>query len=93
MFVPKILTACVLSSMFVLGGCQSIQFNQAKTPSVESASVQLNAANMMQHLQAFEKIAKDNGGNRAVGTKGGLASAKYIIDEAKNRTIPYNNQQ
>ncbi len=98
MFVPKILTACVLSSMFVLGGCQSIQFNQAKTPSVESASVQLNAANMMQHLQAFEKIAKDNGGNRAVGTKGGLASAKYIIDEAKKaglqaQMLPFENRE
>lgn len=98
MFVPKILTACVLSSMFVLGGCQSIQFNQAKTSSVESVSVQLSAANMMQHLQAFEKIAKDNGGNRAVGTKGGLASAKYIIDEAKKaglqaQMLPFENRE
>ena len=53
MFVPKILTACVLSSMFVPWECHSIQFILANTLSVESVSVQLIAANMMQHLHAF----------------------------------------
>ena len=99
MFVPKILTACVLSSMFVLGGCETIQSNKLETTAVSSSkTIQLNSAEMMKHLQTFEKIAKDNGGNRAVGTKGGLASAQYILDEAKKagltaQMLPFENRE
>nr|WP_227865928.1 M20/M25/M40 family metallo-hydrolase [Acinetobacter cumulans] len=38
---------------------------------------------MMEHLQALQDIAVKHAGNRAVGTAGGLASAKYIMNEAK----------
>lgn len=98
MFMPKVLTACIFSSLFLLGGCQSIQSNQVQTSSVESASIQLSSAEMMKHLQAFGKIAKENSGNRAVGTKGGMASAKYIVDAAKEagypvQVLPFENRE
>lgn len=32
----------------------------------------------MKHLHVLQAIAQENGGNRAVGTKGGLLTAKYI---------------
>ena len=58
----------------------------------------LNTDNMMTHLKAFEKIAQQNGGYRAVGSKGGQASAKYIIEQAKlaglhAQTIAFENRE
>ena len=78
--------AVAVSLGFSLTACSTTDTSRATTPitkSVSSPSVSLDSSRMMAHLTAFEKIAQANGGNRAVGTKGGLASAKYIYDEAK----------
>lgn len=83
MLVPKTLSACILSSVFLLGGCQTTQLHNVESSSIPSAEIKLDSTRMMNHLQAFEKIAKDHGGNRAVATQGGLASAQYILDAAK----------
>ncbi|QOW49185.1 M20/M25/M40 family metallo-hydrolase [Acinetobacter sp. YH12068_T] len=53
---------------------------------------------MMHHLQTFEEIAEQNGGNRAVGTAGGLASAQYILKQAKKaglhaQMLPFENRE
>ena len=83
----KYLALAVAASLgFLLTACSATDTSQATTQiteSVSSPSVSLDSNRMMAHLTAFEKIAQTNGGNRAVGTKGGLASAKYIYDEAK----------
>lgn len=59
---------------------------------------QLNADRMMVHLHALQNIATDHGGNRAVGTKGGLATAQYILNEAKKaglqvQMLPFENRE
>jgi aminopeptidase S len=84
MFLKKILAVCVLSSMFAISGCQkNEQDSKEKIEEVSQSGLKMDAAQMMTHLHAFEQIAKQHGGNRAVGTQGGLASADYILDHAK----------
>lgn len=46
--------------------------------SPEKLAKAVTAENTMQHLQAFQQIADDNGGNRAAGTPGYEASARYV---------------
>lgn len=53
---------------------------------------------MMRHLQALQDIANKHGGNRAVGSQGGEASAKYILDQAKAsgfivQLLPFKNRE
>lgn len=38
---------------------------------------------LMQHVQALENIGVQHGGHRAVGSTGGMATAEYIIAQAK----------
>lgn len=84
MFLKKILAVCVLSSIFAISGCQkNEQDSKEKIEEVSQSGFKMDAAQMMTHLHAFEQIAKQHGGNRAVGTQGGLASADYILDQAK----------
>ncbi|WEI17916.1 M20/M25/M40 family metallo-hydrolase [Acinetobacter proteolyticus] len=84
MFLKKFLAVCILSSMFAMSGCQkNEQHSKEKVEDVSQSGLKLDAAQMMTHLHAFEQIAKQHGGNRAVGTQGGLASADYILDQAK----------
>ncbi|ANF83142.1 aminopeptidase [Acinetobacter sp. NCu2D-2] len=52
---------------------------------------------IMKHLYILQAIAQENGGNRAVGTAGGQATAKYILDEAKKaeltaQMLPFENR-
>ncbi|WP_332604878.1 M20/M25/M40 family metallo-hydrolase [Acinetobacter sp. ESBL14] len=83
MFFNKFLGVCVLSSMFAISGCQKNEpHSKEKIEAVSQSGLKLDAVQMM-HLQAFEQIAKQHGGNRAVGTQGGLASADYILNQAK----------
>ncbi|ENX41466.1 hypothetical protein F887_01862 [Acinetobacter sp. NIPH 2100] len=84
MFLKKFLGICVLSSMFAISGCQKND-QQAKenVEDITQSGLKLDATQMMAHLQAFEQIAKRHGGNRAVGTQGGLASADYIFKSSQ----------
>lgn len=84
MFLKEFLGICVLSSMFAISGCQkNDQQAKEKVEDITQSGLTLDATQMMTHLQAFEQIAKRHGGNRAVGTQGGLASADYILNQAK----------
>lgn len=84
MFLKKILAVCVLSSMFAISGCQkNEQDSKEKIEDVSQSGFKMDAAQMMTHLHVFEQIAKQHGGNRAVGTQGGVASADYILDHTK----------
>ena len=85
MFLKKSLSICVLSAMIAITGCQTVNNSTShQSESQSQTKIQLNTSQMMEHLKAFEKIANENGGNRAVATKGGLASAQYIIEQAKS---------
>lgn len=85
--------SCLLA---LVGGCHQMTHSTASQTAIpaqpSSALVgSLSSTAMMTHLQAFQEIAVQNGGNRAVGTAGGLASARYILDQAKKAN--YSAQQ
>lgn len=78
--------AVAVSLGFSLTACNTVGRSEGASQVsavISDPSIKLDSTRMMTHLVAFQKIAQANGGNRAVGTKGGMASAKYILDEAK----------
>lgn len=48
--------------------------------------------NVSQHLTQLDQIAKNNGGNRAVGTPGGIASKEYIKGELEKWGLTVTEQ-
>lgn len=56
-------------------------------PGPEAKATQVHAAfatrNLMKHLQALQKIADEAGGNRASGTRGYEASARYVEEQLR----------
>lgn len=75
----------VVSFSLVLSACATERggLPQQHLAQRNSQNVQLGTHNMMQHLQELQKIAQHNQGNRSVGSAGGLASAEYIVNQAK----------
>jgi len=70
--------ALVLVGVLLASGCSD---GEAQTPSVDPAAladaVQIDT--LMARLSDLERIANDNGGNRAVGTPGYDASVDYVV--------------
>lgn len=94
-----LVSALILSSSIGLVACQTPQSNvvSPQNASKQVFAKDMDTGRMMQHLQALESIAKNNGGNRAVGTAGGQASAKYIVEQLKKsgltaQVIPFENR-
>ena len=52
----------------------------ADVPLVQQLAGEVSDARAMEHLQALQKIADENGGNRAAGTSGYDASVNYVVD-------------
>lgn len=59
-----------------ISGCSTHPLQQDLTTAQQMAG--RDADPRMKHLYVLQAIAQENGGNRAVGTKGGLLTAKYI---------------
>lgn len=89
--------AMMLTFALVSVGCSShLMTEKTIEPTISMANT-LDASRMMTHLQALEKIAQQHGNNRAVGSAGGQASAKYIIDVVKSyglevQMLPFENR-
>ncbi len=58
-----------------------------KDPGSEKLRKAVTAKNIQKHLAEFQEIADENGGNRAAGTPGHVASAEYV--EAKLKKAGY----
>lgn len=56
--------------LILIVGCSNEQKDLTELVSYDSA---------WKHLEQFDKIAKENNSNRAVGTPGGIASKNYIV--------------
>jgi aminopeptidase S len=60
---------------------------QTVKPNPEAKATQVHAAfakrNLKKHLQALQKIADEAGGNRASGTRGYEASARYVEEQLR----------
>ncbi|AOA58871.1 M20/M25/M40 family metallo-hydrolase [Acinetobacter larvae] len=88
MFSKKKLTLCVLTLGIALSACQdhqkSTDSKDHQEVKVDNAlDISLDSTQMMAHLKAFEQIATQHQGNRAVGSSGGIASGDYILAYAK----------
>ncbi|OBX28147.1 aminopeptidase [Acinetobacter gandensis] len=84
--------------IFFLSGCTSFNTEKNITKVQPNQNAAASENSMMHHLQTFEEIAEQNGGNRAVGTAGGLASAQYILEQAKKaglhaQMLPFENRE
>lgn len=102
--ILKLSSAVLLCSISLIG-CNTISNIESSKPTHPASEAQLkidqltlNSSNMMTHLQRFQQIADEHGGNRAVGTAGGKASAHYIIDQAKAaglvvQILPFENRE
>jgi aminopeptidase S len=53
-------------------------------PLVQELAGKVSDARAVKHLQALQKIADENGGNRAAGTAGYDASVKYVVDSMRD---------
>lgn len=87
-------TVMALTSVMFTASCTSLPTQSTQQVLPDSTS----SNQMMQHLEQLQQIASKNGGNRAVGTKGGLASAQYILDQAKilgfeAQMLPFENRE
>lgn len=91
----KVYLSAVISSLLMLTACSTSPVQNQQNASVKV--VNSLEQNLMSHLTELEKIAAQHGGNRAVGTEGGKASAAYIIAEAKKagfsaQVLPFENR-
>lgn len=100
-----VLSSSVVISLVSLTACSTAsQLKKANhvvkstQTAVEIGDLKLNSAHMMVHLKVFQNIAEKHGGNRAVGTQGGHASAEYILNQAKTagftvQILPFENRE
>lgn len=85
-FQSKFAMAIALASSLTLTGCSLFAMSTATTlvsTGMTVGSLTLQSNRMMNHLNQFQNIAESHQGNRATGTKGGEASAQYILDHIK----------
>ncbi|KAM5356958.1 hypothetical protein ACJ41O_003604 [Fusarium nematophilum] len=73
------ITAALIAGLMALGA-------SARNPlTPEKAVADIEVQKLQRNLWNFNKIARDNGGNRAFGTPGFEASAEYVLERAQTR--------
>jgi aminopeptidase S len=91
----KLYLSAAIASVLLLNACSTAPIQPQLTTSTEvTDSLEQR---LMTHLNQLEKIAAQHGGNRAVGTEGGKATAAYILTEAKKsgfnaEILPFENR-
>ncbi|WP_336711465.1 M28 family metallopeptidase [Arthrobacter sp. USHLN218] len=79
--------SAVAIAAIVVTGCSAppppLVVVDAEVPEAEVLRAEVNHGEVMAHLEAFQRIADDNGGNRAAGTSGYEASARYVEEQLR----------
>jgi len=75
--------AIMLAISLVLSGCTASPLNPAGGVDPRAVLEEFKGRGMVEHLEALQRIADDNGGNRASGTSGYEASARYVEDQLR----------
>ncbi|HEX9087228.1 MAG TPA: M20/M25/M40 family metallo-hydrolase [Arthrobacter sp.] len=78
----------LLAVSLVLAGCTASRLEPAGGVDARAVLADFQARDMVGHLEALQRIADDNGGNRASGTSGYEESARYV--EEQLRAAGYN---
>ena len=87
---------CLLLALVALAGCDSGGGGEPEPQPRPSPAV--TRAELGEHLAALQRIADDNGGNRAAGTRGYDASADYVAArlrgagwEVRRQPLPFGD--
>ncbi len=80
--------AILLAISLLLAGCTAPRLEPAGGVDARAVLEAFKGRAMVAHLEALQRIADDNGGNRASGTSGYEASARYV--EEQLRAAGYN---
>ncbi|MGO4193159.1 M20/M25/M40 family metallo-hydrolase [Arthrobacter sp. YAF17] len=75
--------AILLAISLVLSGCTASRLNPAGGADPRALLAEFSGRGMMGHLEALQRIADDNGGNRAAGTSGYEASGRYVEEQLR----------
>ncbi|MDP9981700.1 aminopeptidase S [Pseudarthrobacter oxydans] len=75
--------AILLAISLVLSGCTASRLNPAGGVDPRALLAEFSGRGMVGHLEALQRIADDNGGNRASGTSGYEASARYVEEQLR----------
>jgi Iap family predicted aminopeptidase len=78
--VRKVLPALLCA--IAVGGCDS-EAEQGEPPRPTADSPAIRASDVREHLRALQRIADENGGNRAAGTPGDEASVEYVARQLR----------
>src|SRR4051794_29283925 len=62
-----------------LAGVADSSVTLSSSPLVRQLATAVTDSGALEHLQALQRIADENGGNRAVGTPGYNASVDYVV--------------
>jgi Iap family predicted aminopeptidase len=68
----------LLVAAVLLAGCNSGDGGDEPAPRPEPPPPAISTAELGEHLEALQRAADENGGNRAVGTPGYEASVRYV---------------
>ncbi|KAA0022127.1 M28 family metallopeptidase [Antrihabitans cavernicola] len=74
-----------LAATLVASGCTRTTDDSQTTVTPEKLASSMTTDALVGHLEKLESIAKDNGGNRSVGTPGYDRSVDYVVGRLKDK--------
>ena len=75
--------AIVLAIGLVLSGCTTSRLEPGSGVDARAVLEDFKGRGMVGHLEALQRIADDNGGNRASGTSGYEESGRYVEEQLR----------
>ncbi|MET3949859.1 aminopeptidase S [Arthrobacter sp. UYEF36] len=75
--------AILLAISLVLSGCTASRLEPVAGVDARAVLEEFQGRGMVKHLEALQRIADDNGGNRASGTSGFEESARYVEEQLR----------
>ena len=75
--------AILLAISLVLSGCTASRLNPAGAVDSRAVLEEFGGRGVVEHMEALQRVADDNDGNRASGTSGYEASARYVEDQLR----------
>ena len=75
--------AVVVLVALLLSGCTDSRPEPAGGVDARAVLAEFRGRDMVRHLEALQRIADDNGGNRASGTNGYEESARYVEEQLR----------
>ncbi|MET4135567.1 M20/M25/M40 family metallo-hydrolase [Pseudarthrobacter sp. PvP090] len=75
--------AILLAISLVISGCTASRLEPAAGVDARAVLAEFKGRGMVEHLEALQRVADDNDGNRASGTSGYEESARYVEEQLR----------